>query len=222
MTSDAERSSSGYENTLLFLLFTDVLLGIVAFIFFVFTPETKKVKLWSSNKFFNSFLILLGLIFLVYVFNLPVPFRYKITGTNKGIIYKTDRFTGRTWIVTPSGEELINVLPKKDEQKLFPLGSLEVLDVGVNNQGFVGTRTIDIYGSIKNHNGQDAACNIAIKVVFKKNENSGEVDTQTANISKAVYPNDTIEFSERFLIPQQLSGVKFWYNVYVISANICL
>ena len=33
--------------------------------------------------------------------------RYTVVGTNRGVVYKTDRLTGRTWIISGGEQSLI-------------------------------------------------------------------------------------------------------------------
>lgn len=177
----------------------------------------------KNNKVVFILLSLFGFIIFVYVFNIPFPFRYKITGTNQGIIYKTDRFTGKTYVVTPYGEKLIEETQEPSPNpapESFPLGQLTILNLDSTNSDLYSGQT-QIFGSIKNTSLRETACHVMIKIVFKKSENGDDIDTKTGSLGNYFGPNTTAEFSYPLFVPNQLKNRKFWYNVQIIKAEKC-
>lgn len=166
-------------------------------------------------------LTVLCLIFLVYKFNLPIPFRYEIKGTSGGYIYKIDRFTGKTWVVTPAGEKEIRKYQEPSSKWTplpnptpipFPLHDLEIKNV---DSRWYGDRW-QIYGSIKNKNSTLTAEDIKIEVKFVQQEGGEVIDTQYVDIFEEIPPNTTRSFTPNSIyISPLLKGTwRYTYKIY--------
>jgi len=124
-------------------------------------------------------IIILGLVCLILFiinFDIPIPFRYEFKGTSQGFVYKIDRFTGKTWVITPSGEEEVKRKPPestKPKKQNFPINSLIISDIKaeVTTSGTVFD-AITLSGTIKNTSHLEAT-EIWLRVDFSK-EKDGE------------------------------------------------
>lgn len=90
-------------------------------------------KLDNKKKWGIIILTVVTLIFSIYAFNIPVPFRYYTKGTNKGYLYKIDRLTGNVLVVSPEGTltstEYFNILSGLEVDFIADLATLNALRV---------------------------------------------------------------------------------------------
>jgi len=155
----------------------------------------------------------IGAIVIIGILLAASSLRYKITGTNEGYIYKTDRLTGKTSIVGPRGEVEIEKYEKPTptpQPQQFPLQDLEVLSVKSRSSGYYEYADI----TIKNNNVRTAS-NIKYKITYSKTNNGDVYDTQYQNGFKTISGGDTITDS----LSLEKSDNQYWYNVFIISAE---
>ncbi len=157
--------------------------------------------------------IVLGAIVLIGTMVAISPLRYKITGTNEGYIYKTDRLTGKTWIVTPKGEIEIGKYNKPTptpQPQQFPLYNLQILSTKnrTSSYGQFGDITIK-------NNDTKTASNIKYKITYSKTKNGDTYDTKYQNSSKDISGGDTVTDS----ILLEPSDNQYWWSISIISAE---
>lgn len=165
------------------------------------------------------------LTFLVYKFNLPIPFRYEIKGTSGGYIYKIDRFTGKTWVVTPAGEKEIRKYQEPSSKWTprpnptpapFPLYDLEIKNV---DSTWYNKNNWQLYGSIENKNPTLTVEDIKIAVEFTKQRYGEVVDTQYIDTRLEIPPSATRSFLLNPLISPLLKGTSWYYTCKIYSAK---
>ena len=157
--------------------------------------------------------IIFGIIVLVGFLVILSPLRYKITGTNKGYIYKTDRLTGKTYIVGPSGEIEIDKYQKPSptpQPQQFPLYKLQILSTKSRTSG--SHEYADI--TIKNRDTK-TAYNIQYKITYSKTKNGDIFDTEYENNFEKISGGDTVTDS----VLLKSFDDQFWYSVSINSAN---
>lgn len=138
-------------------------------------------ELRKNKKLLLVLLALLLVILIIYIFNIPLPFRYNVTGTNEGFIYKTDRLTGRTWIIGPNGEREIKPLQPSPTPKPpvpFPVSYLEILTNEAIYKEFYGDR--DTYAKVVIRNTHKSDANeINFKIDYYELQNGPIIDTSS-------------------------------------------
>lgn len=171
---------------------------------------TKNKIALTTNKLY----VIIGVIIIVVI--LLLPFRYKITGTNKGYFYKTDRLTGKTWIVTPSGEKEIGEIktptPTQAPQQ-FPINYLEVVSF-TNKSGDSNTDISSYAVAVVKNTYTSTASNVKYKIVYSKTKDSAPFDTRYHDSYIKIPPGDTVTVN----IPLY-SASQMWYTVEIVSAE---
>lgn len=161
----------------------------------------------------QKILVFFGAIIVIGPLLVVSPLRFKITGTNEGYIYKTDRLTGKTWIVTPKGEVEIGRYNKPTptpQPQQFPLYNMQILSTKSRTWGY--NQYTDI--TIKN-NDTKTASNIKYKITYSKTKNGDTYDTEYQNSFKDISGGDTVTDS----ILLKPSDNQYWYSVSIISGE---
>ncbi len=160
----------------------------------------------------------LAIIFISFLFivdaiqngSIPIPFRYKITGTNKGAIYKTDVITGKIWLVSPEGEREITQPTPEPTPEFATINLLEIISTKYTGQigNMIQPSAVTV---IRNHNNKKIR-KILFKITYSENKNSQIVDTRYYLDEEEIYAGDT----STIYVP--LNHDNYWFNVQVIRA----
>jgi hypothetical protein len=170
-------------------------------------------------------IIILGLLcFTLFIvnFDIPIPFRYEIKGTSQGYIYKIDRFTGKTWIVSKSGEKEIKNEELPEERQEFPINLLEISEIKAEDT----STGIKLSGTIKNTSGLEAT-EIWLRADFSKDKGGEsfhyEVFYPFQTLEERVQPGSSKTFTKwvNWQTYQAVSPYKNWYfTIYPKEAKI--
>lgn len=186
-------------------------------------PSQIKEKPKSNKRKVGVIILSLFCIaFIVYKFNIPIPFRYEFKGTSQGYIYKIDRFTGKSWIVGPTGEKLIKEPQKEPELQPFPINSLQVLD----QKATITNMCVELSGTVKNNSGLTASY-VQLRVNFSK-EKQGEpfhyeVFSPFKTVADQIQPYSSKSFTKcaSFETYQILKDYKNWlFSIFPFEAKI--
>jgi hypothetical protein len=162
----------------------------------------------------NKIYLFIGAIIVILI--LLLPFRYKITGTSKGYLYKTDRLTGKTWVVSPSGEKEIGEFKTPtptQAPRQFPINYLQI--VSLTNKDGDSTTDISSYAvAVVKNTYTSTASNVKYKVVYSKTKDSSPFDTRYHDSYIKIPPGDTVTVN----IPLYNSS-QMWYTVEIVSAE---
>lgn len=183
--------------------------------------NTESTKL-SKKKIGIVILGVIFLAFLIYNSDIPIPLRYEFKGTSQGYVYKIDRFTGKTWIVTPLGEKLIGEPKKEPEPQPFPINSLEVLDP----KATIGPVCVELSGTVKNTAGLVASY-VQLRVNFSKEKGGEPFHYETfypfRTDDEQIQPYSSKSFSKcsSFETSQLLKEYKnWWFSISPFEAKI--
>ena len=156
--------------------------------------------------------LITGLVILSFIVILLSPFRYKVTGTNKGYLYKTDRLTGKTHVVTPNGEitigKYVSPTSTPTPEKISGL-YFEIISVNNRNIGYSSFADV----VIRNNSGKSVN-QINLKVEYTEKENSPVIDTDYPVKFETILKGDT----KTITVPLTDSSKQYWYRVLVDSA----
>jgi len=181
----------------------------------------------KSGKIFKFLFVLVLLYFLVVVFDIPVPFRYSFFGDNTmGVVYKTDKLTGKTVVISPFGEKEIKK-PKPPTPTPVPI-SFPIEDIELREVKSRWTKSkiyisdddnnylFQLYGVVKNNNQILSIKEFTIKVEFYNQKNGEVVDTKYLRAEIKVPPQTTVSFTTEGASLSPILKNTFWYT-YTIS-----
>lgn len=158
------------------------------------------------------------ILFLIFFFLLFNPWRYKITGTNQGAIYKTDRLTGNTTLITTNGEErLVEIIPPAPTTtpQYFDLSALIIDSVN----GEVANNQFRVFGTVKNQSSNNPACNLVFEITYQRDGKDIETDYQS--IQTYIQPGGSKEYRLLYELPYQLKNSQFEYLLRISNAYHC-
>jgi hypothetical protein len=181
-------------------------------------PKYLEKKKGINGKYNTKFGVVGFVVTAIILLYFLILGRYEITGTNKGFVYKTDRFTGNTTIVSQNGE----VIPQTPVYKKstatptirkFPIEQLVIINNEIVKNDILKNNNLKL--SVKN-NYSSTAGNIVVRITLHKEQKSPSYDTRYETTFAVIKPNDTVEIS----IPMYNYYDSFWYTVQVYSADI--
>lgn len=164
-------------------------------------------------------LFILG-VFVVFLLLIATSNRYYLQSSGSQT-YKVDRWTGKTWIVTPYGKKEINDVGIQKENTPFPVYNLIVGKL----QSSTELSCIKVSGTIAN-NHSFAATNIMLRVDFSSEKDGApfhyEVFKPFINFSEQVQPGSTKSF-ETCMNRNTTTALKdktWWFTVTPYEADV--
>lgn len=175
---------------------------------------SKKIK---NNKFVYFAILTVALFVGLYLINSN---RYYLQSSGKST-YKIDRWTGKTWIVTPYGEKEVQQVAEKEKAVPFPVNNLIVGDISAES----GDYCVKISGTITNNHNLPAT-NLMLRANFSSEQNGKpfhyEVFAPFDNIDEQIQPGSTKSFGKcmNYNTKAALDNIKWWFSVAPYSAVV--
>ncbi|MBU0570202.1 hypothetical protein KKB40_05515 [Patescibacteria group bacterium] len=171
----------------------------------------------GKNKIFLIVVFVITTIAGLYVIN---GNRYYLQ-SNGNYTYKIDRWTGKTWTVTPYGEKEVQQAIEKEEAVSFPISNLIV----ENAKGKSGDYCIRMSGTITN-NYKLPATNISLRVDFSSEKGGKpfyyEVFFPFSSTNEQVQPGSTKSFDKCMNNNTEatLKDTQWWFSITPYSADV--
>ena len=157
--------------------------------------------------FFLFFLITLIIVFFLF-------FRFEVN-TSKGALYKTDRLTGKTYVIYANNiREVID--QKKLEVPKNLLGKISITNLEISDKSTYSHNEIDYKGTCSNNLSNEIK-GLSIRFTFFKNDQ--QIHYITKRHSLKVSPNYSKMFSGKILIATKVLPKKKVIKHEVIEAR---